>query len=389
MTKKTILIGALCLFLFGPLSESRFIRAQAPAQGLSIIEQFSVAKDQLLCLPVTIAGKQYSFVLDTGWAQTALANDTFDLGKPQAFNQLRTPNGAIITVPQYSGPQMFLGNLRLPKRTVITIDLAMFRKVSGQEIHGILGLDYLKDFVCRIDFDSEKVLLLKNPGPEPGEAFPISVEENGPVLNGPFLQARVEGLGPVKFLVDTGYGGRGSGDLTDELMNQLLASKHAVKANECLATDAGSTKTSLLAKLDHLTVGKMSHRRLVFGRGTMNLLSLSYLSRYTVTFDFPNSVLYLQKGRSYSDPDLLDMSGLHFLRDEGKTVIAAVDRGSPADLAGIMPGDTIVAMGGRAAEQTSLFQLRRQLCAEGQRVPLTIRRGERVYETSLALKAWW
>jgi hypothetical protein len=62
---------------------------------------------------------------------------------------------------------------------------------------------------------------------------------------------------------------------------------------------------------------------------------LTYLSRYTVTFDFPHSVPYLEKGK-YSDPDLLDMSGLHFLRDQGKTVIAVVERGSPADSVGIM-----------------------------------------------------
>ena len=387
MIKKFFLIATLCLVISSSLVlDISSVEAQAPSQAFSIIEQFSVARGgDILLLPVMIEGKRFSFVLDTGCAQSALDSSTFDLGKPRTFKRFRTPNGVIITVPQHAGPQMLLGNMRLPNRPVITADFAMLRKVTGQDIRGFLGMDYLKDFVCRIDFDSGTVQFLRNRGPQPGLPVRISREEDGP-----FVQARISGIGPVKFLIDTGYGGRGSGDLVSKLMKELLARKQAIKANETLGTDvSGTIETSLVAKLDNFTIGEISHRQLVFSQGTMNLLSLTYLSRYIVTFDFPNNMMYLQKGKTFSDPDLLDMSGLHILREEGKTVIAKVDRGSPADAVGIIPGDMIVTTAGKPADQISLFQLRRGLCNEGQRVSLTIRRGDRDIETALLLKAWW
>src|SRR5262249_20178980 len=159
--KKTSLAGALCLLIFWALTyECQFIDAQPPTQALSIIDQFSVGRDQLLCLPVTIEGRTFSFVLDTGCAQSALDSGISNLGKPLGFKRLRAASGAVISAPQYPGPHMSLGNIQLPNRPVIAVDLGMLRKVSGQDIHGILGIDQLKDFVCRLDFDAGKVLFL-------------------------------------------------------------------------------------------------------------------------------------------------------------------------------------------------------------------------------------
>lgn len=79
-------------------------------------------------------------------------------------------------------------------------------------------------------------------------------------------------------------------------------------------------------------------------------------------------------------------SGALVLKDRGTAYVAAVDRGSPADLAGFERGDIVAGIGGRSSREMPLWELRRQLAAPaGSELQLELlRRGESI-ETSLVL----
>ncbi|MCY4026894.1 MAG: S41 family peptidase [Acidobacteria bacterium] len=79
-------------------------------------------------------------------------------------------------------------------------------------------------------------------------------------------------------------------------------------------------------------------------------------------------------------------SGVLVLKDRGTAYVAAVDRGSPADLAGLERADIVAGIGGRSSREMPLWELRRQLAAPaGSELQLELlRRGESI-ETSLVL----
>lgn len=79
-------------------------------------------------------------------------------------------------------------------------------------------------------------------------------------------------------------------------------------------------------------------------------------------------------------------SGVLVLKERGTAYVAAVDRGSPADLAGFERGDIVAGIGGRSSREMPLWELRRQLAAPaGSELQLELlRRGESI-ETSLVL----
>ncbi|HUY32939.1 MAG TPA: SUMF1/EgtB/PvdO family nonheme iron enzyme [Pirellulales bacterium] len=116
-----------------------------------------------------------------------------------------------------------------------------------------------------------------------------------------------------------------------------------------------------------------------------NLLGLAYLSRYLVTFDFPNSVLYLRPGKVYSSPPLFyDLSGLELERQGAATIVAQANRNGPGDAAGLREGDSILAIDGRDTRGMSLFAVERGLRLEG-RHDLDTRRDGQERRVVLAL----
>ncbi|MCY3970830.1 MAG: S41 family peptidase, partial [Acidobacteria bacterium] len=81
-------------------------------------------------------------------------------------------------------------------------------------------------------------------------------------------------------------------------------------------------------------------------------------------------------------------SGLLVLKERGTAYVAAVDRGSPADLAGFERGDIVSMINGRSSREMPLWEVRRQLAGPvGSNVLLEVVRSseEDPLEVSLAL----
>ena len=71
------------------------------------------------------------------------------------------------------------------------------------------------------------------------------------------------------------------------------------------------------------------------------------------------------------------MSGLHFWRVDGRTLVHSVDADSPAANAGIKADDQILAVNGRKAEEAGLAALRNLLKSGDERqMEVRIRRGD-------------
>lgn len=350
----------------------------------TVLERFPIAKNAYsLVVPVEVEGKRYLFLLDTGASYTVYDKRLrYLLGEQLRRLQVETPFGRC-TMPIYQAPEAKMGKLSLAQNAPVGVaDLEIMRQVGDEEIYGILGMDNLSKYVLRIDFDRLEVVFLRSLGPEPGERLNLSFRFGLPHVPIRFAGADHSEL----FLLDTGMRGHDSGDLKTEFFDKLNRKKKMSSMVELRTVGLpGTVRSSWQGKIESLSFANHRHEQLVFTRSQTNLLSLRFCSRYVMSFDFPMQALYLKKSRRFDLPDKQNKSGLHILRSQGETRVEEVDRGSPAAVAGVKPGDILVKLDGESMDTKALYVVRERFCAEGKRIRLLLRRESHEREVSFIL----
>ena len=146
--------------------------------------------------------------------------------------------------------------------------------------------------------------------------------------------------------------------------------------------------SSVPLRMPEALVG-LSVRGTLRSTGYDGLLGADFLARYRVTFDYARRRMYLEPRVPVPPRVELDMSGLYLLTDRASRgiIVQEVRPGSPADSAGVRPGDALVALDGRSAAEMSLAAVRRLLRSEnGRVVRLTLARDGRTREAALTLR---
>ena len=111
------------------------------------------------------------------------------------------------------------------------------------------------------------------------------------------------------------------------------------------------------------------------------------LSRFNLVLDYGGSRMFLTPNRRFEEPFEGDMSGLVFdTGPEGRVTIAQVLVGSPAEAAGISPGDVLVAVDGQKAEPREMLRGRKRFREDGRELALTLRRDGRERVVKLKLR---
>lgn len=127
------------------------------------------ATDAAILLPVTLNGQgPFDFVLDTGATLTCVTPTLADSlrlperGGAQGFGAGVGGSGRVEIVAIDS---VQVGGIRAYDVTACVVDLGQMGTL-GFEVHGLLGLNFLKPFRVGIDFE-RNVLSLESPGGEP------------------------------------------------------------------------------------------------------------------------------------------------------------------------------------------------------------------------------
>jgi hypothetical protein len=235
--------------------------APAAAPPCDVLEEFEIGTDEgPILLPVTIAGKQYPFLLDTGCAHYGYDRSLKNLmGKEVEKRTLRTPAGPVETA-FFLPPDARLGSLPLPAdKPAMLDDLCRYRDALGMEFFGVLGMDFLEQFGLRIDFERGKLMILRRAPAGSGTAVPIRVENGTPLVAGDVL-----GVGPHEvFIIDTGCVGFSSGNVCSQVYDALVERGRIEPVGEGTSETAGGLLEERGGVLDRLAVGPLECRGMV------------------------------------------------------------------------------------------------------------------------------
>jgi hypothetical protein len=98
---------------------------------------------------VTLNGKIYKFLLDTGATHT-LYDSSVTLGVAREVKKVNSPGGSV-DLKFYDPQNAWVASLNLHSaRLVGALDMRKIGETIGSEVHGIVGMDFLKKHVIQI-----------------------------------------------------------------------------------------------------------------------------------------------------------------------------------------------------------------------------------------------
>jgi hypothetical protein len=363
--------------------------ALSPAQNKPAIDtsaaEFDIERHgDVVLVPVYVEGTRCYFAIDTGSVTSVL---------DARFKSRLTPTDRTISdkhgnagLPLYQIPEATLGeNGPSVEGDVACVDMARMRKVSGFDIRGILGMSFLNKHAFCLDFDSGKLTFLHSADRTAGTPVQLTFDS----VMRPTVQVSLGSDGPMPLLIDTGMISPGFGEVTTPVFDQLLEEKRLslIESPSQTITFAGQV-TARKGLLERFKIGDFDMRPMSVREGTINAVGLGFLSRFVVTFDFPNKIMYLKKGKRFADPTPQDRSGLMVSRVAGETWLDRVFAGSPAAAGGIESGDVLVSVDGKRANEITLFELRHLLAVDGREVDLVVRGIGGKRDVKLKLSNW-
>lgn len=316
-----------------------------------------------LIVPVTIDRHEYRFEIDTGMSHTMFGLHLRPLlGRPHGWALGWTATGST-RLDSFRGPRVYLGDLPLPVLNQVRChDIKPAERAKGTVCDGILGVDALRDLVVQLDFDMRAIRLLRSAPPDAGERLQFIVPGLVPLVVGTL------GSRERWFQLDTGSNGHLA--LMKADFDALVKRGDLLPAGARVLTSLSGQRQSRVGVLNTL-FGLGSQRRpaIVVNeipnsdlRGTPTAIGLGYMSRFLVTFDFPNNAVYLKPGASISAlVPSVDLFGVRLARDENNDIIiSSIAENSRAAKWG-RAGDVVEAINGEPARKLSDAELVRRL----------------------------
>jgi hypothetical protein len=276
-----------------------------------------------------------------------------------------------------------LGTLPLKGvRKVFCHDFSSVSQTSGEQILGVLGMDFLSEWIIQIDFDNGRFRLLPPETERHADWGRKTQIVKDPQFR-PCVIGRAGASTDVSWLIDTGANGM---SVRPELFDRLVSNRE-IRLGVGFASVTGTGRLDgASGRLTQMDLEGFRHQQLRCDRARPSAIGLDYLARYTVTLDMPRATAYFRPGANFDKPVPPATSGLQLKRIDGKTLVVGVKPQSAAIRAGLQIGDELITINKRRAYEFDFFELRKLLTSRvGLVVPITLRRGETRLELELEL----
>jgi Aspartyl protease len=260
-----------------------------------------------------------------------------------------------------------------PHPVVLAIPLDGLEPRFGHDIDGIIGADFIKQFVVEIDYPARVLRLYdkdKFAYSGSGEILPLTFVHGGyPVIDG---EIALSGRPPVKgrFLLDFGSGGALALHTPFVQREGLIAA--AQKTIRAMgAGGAGGKITGRLGRVAGLRIGKVQidNPLTLFSEDKSGAFATSeiqgnvgamILSKFLALLDYERNRIILEPNASLKDPIAPASSGLKIIAEGPDYKTFRVDElleDSPATESGLQKDDIVVAVDGRPAPELTLSLL--------------------------------
>ena len=319
----------------------------------------------------TIDGKgPYRFIFDTGGVNlvTPTLAKALGLATKGQFAGSGAGEGTM-EVGFTKLAELKIADATIRDQTFYVLPLDAMSKVEGVEEQGMIGYETFRRFVTRFDYGAHTVTLIDPKRFDPKDAgTPIHFDfaDHNPEIAGSF-----EGI-PGKFRIDTGA----RDDLT---LNKPFVARNDLRAKHPKGADVvdgwgiGGPSRGYVTRAAELRLGPVVVHDVVASFATQDKgafagddyqanIGAGVLKRFVVTFDYEHQIVYLKPlPGTVEDIGTYDRAGMWFNAAPDGLEVVDVTKNSPAEVAGIKAGDHIVAIDGKPAGDTPVYELRRRL----------------------------
>jgi hypothetical protein len=336
-----------------------------------------------------------NFIFDTGSGGISLDSVTVEYFGLKGEPSDRTIRGiaGIRNVSFINDRTLHLPGLRVDSLNFHINDYFILQAVYGIKIDGIIGYSVLNRYIIKVDYDSSKIeFWSKGAMKYPRGGFLLR-----PVINTipvQSLQVKDNATINARFLYDMGAG-----------LN-LMLSRDFIKDSSIL-----STKRKLYTKEAEGLGGKIDMQMTVVKQvklgpyrfrnvpvyvfdDTYNITSYPYLGgligsdllrRFNVILNYDRRDIYLVPNTHYTDPFDYSYSGMELYFIDGKITVGDVAINSPAQQAGLLEGDVVVAVNKNFNQ--NLQQYKTAIQHANQKVRIIIQRDGELKEFEFRVKS--
>jgi hypothetical protein len=344
------------------------------------------------------------FVLDTGAQVTVIDEEVAgDLGF-ELVGQVMGGGGGKgkVSVSFVQNASFRVPGVELTGQTVATAALRdILETRAGREVDGILGYDFISRFVVEIDYWNGKLHLYDRNAWEyqgNGAEVPIRLVDNNPVCDATITLP--DGRSMVgNFYFDTGSGTILSFTKPFTGKNELLSA--LPKKVKSAGGGIGGVSHNYLGRITAVKVGDLEFKAPTcsFSRDDLGVgadaayagkIGGGILERCTVILDYERERIFLEPNPKFGTVFYGVMSGMQVTtggRGDWHTfTITNVIDGSPADEAGVKPGDILVSVDGKPATELFKRDLTAMFREEGRKIRLGFSRNGRTTYKELTMK---
>jgi len=283
---------------------------------------------------------------------------------------------------------------------ILDDDYFQFERYTGIEIHGILGANFFRSYVLKIDYRRQKITLIPKKLFRPPSDYAhqkISITRGKPYIN---TQIQIDStLRETKLLLDTGASL--SLVLEQDSISGIIPPRHIIQGK--IASGLGGQLDGVAGRirklklidfeLEEVATNFQDTTNQIYTNTIANrngLIGNEILSRFTLIIDYFSEDLFLKPNKSFKKRFRYDRSGLLLIaggKNLSQIYVQSVVPGSPADLAGIKKGDQVLKLGWLGAKILGLEGVIRRLKGKiGKRIKLKLKRDEQIIRTEFRLK---
>jgi predicted aspartyl protease len=387
----------LCLIAVGNATAQTTPQYRFASGDSSLSVPFELANNLILLKVRVNNSRPLHFLLDTGASVSVIDPQTARaLGLRSQGKLTLEATGGDVQSGLTRAVTLSIQGVSVFKQTLAIIDLDAAGPLFGFKIDGIIGHDFINNFVVEIDYASGVMNFYE---PEQyrysgtGESIPIELVEKTP-----FTRARIvlQGREPVegKFEVDTG--GNGILSLNTPFVNKHKLLESLASAAQSKLGGAGGTSEAVKAHVEAVELGKLAIKNplVVFAQGTEGNegstasdgeLGGGFFSDFKLILDYSRSRVILERNENRALAK--DLSGLEIFAEPPRFrtfVVNQVAQNSPGAAAGIQEEDTILSIDSRPTSRLTLRSLRLILTHPGDHL-LSLKRGPKTLQLRMRL----